>query len=44
MNQLRHRWLEVLDVEASTRHGYVKKTNKHIRPMLGYVPVFKVDV
>ncbi len=44
MNQLLDRWLEVLDVDVSTRQGYVKKIEKHIRPLLGSSPVAKVDV
>jgi hypothetical protein len=32
--QLLDRWLEVLDVEASTRQGYVRKLDKHVRPLL----------
>ena len=43
VNQLLDRWLEVLDVDVSTRRGYVKKIEKHVRPLLGAVPVGKVD-
>ncbi|WP_307831340.1 tyrosine-type recombinase/integrase [Nucisporomicrobium flavum] len=43
VNQLLDRWLEVLDVEPSTRRGYVLKMDKHIRPMLGSVQVGRVD-
>jgi integrase len=43
MNQLLDRWLEVLDVEPSTRIGYVRKIEKHVRPMLGKVRVGRVD-
>jgi hypothetical protein len=43
MNQLLDRWLDVLDVEVSTRQGYVKKIEKHIRPLLGTVAMAKVD-
>ena len=43
MNQLLDRWLDVLDVEVSTRQGYVKKIEKHVRPLLGSVPVAKID-
>jgi integrase len=32
MNQLLDRWLEVLDVDVSTRQGYVRKIEKHVRP------------
>src|SRR4029453_9682860 len=43
VNQLLDRWLEVLDVEPSTRRGYVLKIDKHVRPMLGGVQVGRVD-
>jgi integrase len=43
LNQLLDRWLEVLDVEPSTRRGYVLKIDKHIRPLLGGVQVGRVD-
>jgi integrase len=43
MNQLLDRWLEVLDVEASTRQGYVRKLDKHVRPLLGKVLVGRLD-
>ncbi|WP_431973964.1 tyrosine-type recombinase/integrase [Micromonospora haikouensis] len=43
VDQLLDRWLEVLDVEASTRQGYVKKLNKHVRPLLGKLPVGRLD-
>ncbi|WP_233583897.1 hypothetical protein [Micromonospora sp. CV4] len=33
----------MLDVEASTRQGYVKKLNKHVRPLLGKLPVGRLD-
>lgn len=41
--QLLDRWLDVLDVEASTRQGYVRKLDKHVRPVLGKVPVGRLD-
>ncbi len=44
MDQLFDRWLEVLDVELSTRRGYLRKLNKHIRPVLGKIQVAKVDI
>jgi integrase len=44
MNQLLDRWLEVLNVDVSTRQGYVKKIEKHIRPLLGSTQIAKVDV
>nr|WP_281352412.1 site-specific integrase [Phytoactinopolyspora alkaliphila] len=37
-------WLDVLDVDTSTKRGYVNKINKHIRPNLGNIAVGKVDV
>ncbi|MBB5869682.1 integrase [Allocatelliglobosispora scoriae] len=43
MNQLFDRWLEVLDVDVQTRRGYVIKLDKHVRPVLGKLPVAKVD-
>lgn len=43
MNQLLDRWLEVLDVEASTRIGYERKIKKHIRPLLGKMQVARVN-
>ncbi|GGL18162.1 hypothetical protein GCM10012284_60940 [Mangrovihabitans endophyticus] len=43
VNQLLDRWLEVLDVEPSTRVGYVRKVEKHVRPMLGKMRVARVD-
>jgi integrase len=43
VNQLLDRWLTVLDVEVSTRQGYLRKIDKHIRPLLGEVPVGKID-
>ncbi|MFV2102573.1 hypothetical protein [Micromonospora sp. LOL_024] len=43
VDQLLDRWLEVLDVEMSTRQGYVRKLNKHVRPLLGKLPVGRLD-
>jgi integrase len=43
VNQLLDRWLEVLDVEPSTRRGYVRKINRHVRPVLGGLGVGQVD-
>lgn len=31
-------------METTTKHGYVSKINKHVRPTLGDLPVVKVDV
>ena len=35
VGQLLTRWLEVLDVDPSTKRGYESKISKHIRPLLG---------
>ncbi len=43
LNQLLDRWLEVLDVEASTRQGYQRKIGKHVRPLLGRMQIAKLD-
>jgi integrase len=43
VNQLLDRWLGVLDVEPSTRQGYVRKMDRHIRPVLGALPVARLD-
>jgi integrase len=43
VNQLIDRWLEVIDVEASTKQGYVRKIGKHIRPTLGAMQVGRLD-
>nr|WP_238345215.1 N-terminal phage integrase SAM-like domain-containing protein [Actinopolymorpha cephalotaxi] len=37
------RWLNVIDVEPSTRQGYERKISKHIRPILGKVKVGRLD-
>jgi hypothetical protein len=44
MNQLFDRWLEVLDVEVSTRRGYVLRLDKHIRPLVGTTPAGRIGV
>jgi hypothetical protein len=43
VNQLLDRWLEVLDVEPSTRRGYVLKIDRHVRPVLGGLSVGRID-
>lgn len=43
LNQLLDRWLEVADIEATTCMGYVNKLNKHVRPVLGKLPVDRLD-
>jgi integrase len=43
VGMLLDRWLEVSDVEASTRNGYLSKIETHIRPTLGHLAISKVD-
>ncbi|MEQ7125027.1 hypothetical protein ABN034_10935 [Actinopolymorpha sp. B11F2] len=43
ISQLIDRWLEVVDVEPSTRQGYERKIGKHIRPVLGGLQVGRLD-
>jgi integrase len=42
VSQLLDRWLEVIDVERTTRTGYVGKIEKHIRPTIGRLQVGRV--
>jgi integrase len=42
VNELLDRWLGVIDVERTTRTGYVGKIEKHIRPTLGRLAVGRV--
>ncbi|WP_243707653.1 hypothetical protein [Micromonospora sp. KC606] len=35
LHQLLDKWLDVADIEPTTRMGYVNKLNKHVRPVLG---------
>jgi integrase len=44
LNQLLDRWLEVVELEPTTRSGYVRKLNKHARPRIGEVQVGRLDV
>jgi integrase len=37
------RWLEVVELDLTTRAGYVAKIEKHIRPTLGHLPLAKID-
>ncbi|MET9019611.1 hypothetical protein ABZV93_06495 [Actinopolymorpha sp. NPDC004070] len=37
VNQLLDRWLEMVELERTTRVGYVGKIEKHIRPTIGKV-------
>lgn len=43
VSQLLDRWLEVSQIEAATRRGYVSKIEVHIRPTLGGVAVAKLN-
>jgi integrase len=43
VNQLMDRYVEVLDVEETTKRGYIGYIEKHIRPQLGPLQVGKVD-
>ncbi|HET9871928.1 MAG TPA: tyrosine-type recombinase/integrase [Propionibacteriaceae bacterium] len=44
VNQLIDRWLGVLDVDQSTRKGYEGHIRKHIRPLLGSLPLAELEV
>ena len=39
VNQLLDRWLEVAELETTTRNSVVGRLNRHVRPVLGAVPV-----
>ncbi len=43
VNQLIDRWLDVLEVERTTRINYVGKIEKHIRPTIGELPVARLN-
>ena len=43
VNQLLDRWLDVLEVERTTRINYVGKIEKHIRPVIGELPVARLN-
>jgi integrase len=43
VNQLMNRYLEVLDVELTTRGTYEGYIRNHIRPLLGDLPVSRLD-
>ncbi len=43
LNQLIDRWLEVAELEATTRLNYVSKLDKHVRPVLGALPLARID-
>jgi hypothetical protein len=42
-NQLLDKWLDVAELESTTRRNYVSKLDKHVRPVLGRLPVCGVD-
>jgi integrase len=42
VNVLLDKWLEVIDVERTTRIGYVGKIEKHVRPTIGRLAVGKI--
>jgi integrase len=44
VGQLIDKWLKVLKVEPTTRQGYEGKIRKHIRPLLGELPLTRLDV
>jgi integrase len=43
VNQLLDRYLEVIELEPTTRQGYVGKIEKHIRPAIGTMQVGRLD-
>jgi hypothetical protein len=43
VNQLLDRWLDVVELERTTRVGYLGKIEKHIRPTIGRLPVARLD-
>src|SRR5262249_13674061 len=43
VNQLLDRWLEVVELEPTTRAGYVQKLDAHVRPVLGQIQVGRLD-
>jgi integrase len=43
VNQLMDHYLEVIDVDRTTRKGYEGYINNHIRPLLGRLPVGRLD-
>ncbi|MFI6331980.1 tyrosine-type recombinase/integrase [Micromonospora chersina] len=43
LDQLLDRWLEVVEIEPTTRMGYANKLNKHVRPILGKLSVGRID-
>lgn len=43
LNQLLDKWLEVAELETSTRVGYLRKIERHVRPVLGDLRVARLD-
>lgn len=43
VNQLMDRYLELIDVDVNTRAGYEGYIKNHIRPLLGHLPVAKLN-
>lgn len=43
VDQLLDRYLEVVELERTTRQGYVGKIEKHIRPEIGHIQAGRVD-
>jgi integrase len=44
VDQLMEKYLDVLDVDATTKRGYRSKYNIHIKPLLGKTKLTKLDV
>ena len=44
LTQLIDKWLEVLDVDPSTRRTYEGYIRKHVKPLLGWLPLTRLDV
>ncbi|MDQ5855206.1 MAG: tyrosine-type recombinase/integrase [Actinomycetota bacterium] len=43
VNQLLDRWLEVAEMETTTRNSVVGRLDRHVRPVLGAVSVSRLD-
>ncbi len=43
VNQLLDRWLEVVELETTTRNSVVGRLNRHVCPVLGPVSVSRLD-
>jgi hypothetical protein len=43
VNQLLDRWLEVAEMETTTRNSVVGRLNRHVRPVLGAMSVGRLD-